>query len=44
MWAVKKDITEPLIYIAIFATLFALRLRATKRAKARASRAPAPAS
>ena len=26
LWAVKKDITEPLLYAAVFVVLFALRL------------------
>jgi methionine sulfoxide reductase heme-binding subunit len=31
LWAVKKDKTEPLIYSAVFATLFALRLGGAKK-------------
>ena len=42
-WAVKKDKTEPLIYMVIFAGLFALRLR-TNAAKNRARSTPAPAA
>lgn len=34
MWSVKKDITEPLIYMAVFATLFALRFVKPKRVAA----------
>lgn len=44
IWAVKKDKTEPLIYIAIFVLLFALRLRGASSAKGRTQRAPAPAA
>ena len=44
MWAVKKDITEPLIYIAVFAVLLGFRLRGATRAKGRARRATAPAA
>jgi sulfoxide reductase heme-binding subunit YedZ len=44
LWAVKKDKTEPLIYLVIFAGLFALRLRNTRRTKSPAQGAPAPAA
>ena len=45
LWAVKKDITEPLIYIGIFALLFAMRFRVNLAAKkARTRRATAPAA
>lgn len=45
LWAVKKDITEPLIYIGIFALLFAMRFRVNMAAKkARTQRATAPAA
>jgi len=44
MWAVKKDITEPLIFMALFAFLFALRLRRPTGAKNRARGAPAQAA
>ena len=43
-WAVKKDKTEPLIYMALFAFLFIVRLRRTSAAKSRAPRTPAPAA
>ena len=31
LWAVKKDLAEPILYAAIFAVLFALRLMLRKR-------------
>jgi sulfoxide reductase heme-binding subunit YedZ len=31
LWAVKKDLAEPMIYAAVFAVLFALRLILRKR-------------
>lgn len=39
LWAVKKDITEPLIYSGIFLVLFALRVIQRKRATGNAVRA-----
>jgi sulfoxide reductase heme-binding subunit YedZ len=45
LWAVKKDITEPLAYAAIFATLFAVRLwfaLAPRLRGLRARTAPSP--
>ena len=45
LWAVKKDITEPLVYIAIFTLLFAMRFRVNMAAKkARTRRATASAA
>lgn len=33
LWSVKKDITEPLVYLAVFAVLFLLRLRPARRTR-----------
>lgn len=33
LWAVKKDMTEPIVYSAVFAVLFALRMIRRKRSR-----------
>lgn len=38
LWAVKKDIEEPILYSAVFVLLFALRFILPKRARARTTR------
>ena len=43
LWAVKKDPTEPIIYIAVFVVLFALRFIVRKPGPRSARPAPAHA-
>ena len=44
LWAVKKDLTEPLIYAAVFAVLFALRFVGKRPSKTPRTGAIAPAA
>jgi sulfoxide reductase heme-binding subunit YedZ len=44
LWSVKKDITEPLIYSAVFAVLFALRLIKRERRASSVTVSPGTAS
>jgi len=44
LWAVKKDLTEPLIYAAVFAVLFALRFVGNRPSKTPRTGAIAPAA